>query len=155
MEPFRILEWVATFVESIVILSTIAAASEKRQQDLRHYCLLVLSAVSLTVLTGFMNSISAFSFLTPLVAMCFIVLVLSYILSDGTLLVRSTTCIMAYFVVVTMGYIFCALLGLLNGWSEDTFSILITPGVPRAIFLIVDKTADIIHYFLDLVDLQI
>lgn len=148
MEPFRILEWGATFVESIVILSTIAAVSQKRQQDLRHYCLLVLSAVSLTVLTGFMNSISAFSFLTPLVAMCFIVLVLSYILSDGTLLVRSTTCIMAYFVVVTMGYIFCALLGLFNGWSEDTFSILITPGVPRAIFLIVDKTADIILYFL-------
>ena len=80
MEPFRILEWGATFVESVVILSTIAAASQKRQQDLRHYCLLVLSAVSLTVLTGFMNSISAFSFLTPLVAMCFIVLVLSYIL---------------------------------------------------------------------------
>ena len=103
MEPFRILEWMATFVESIVILSTIAAASEKRQQNLRYYCLLVLSAVSLTVLIGFMNSISAFSFLTPLVAMCFIVSVLSYILSDGTLLVRSTTCIMAYFVVVTMG----------------------------------------------------
>lgn len=56
MEPFRILEWAATFVESIVILSTIAAASQKRQQDLRHYCLLVLSAVSLTVLTGFMNA---------------------------------------------------------------------------------------------------
>lgn len=37
MEPFRILEWGATFVESIVILSTIAAASQKRQQDLRHY----------------------------------------------------------------------------------------------------------------------
>lgn len=147
MELFHILEWAATFVESTIILSTITAASEKRHNDLRHYCLTVLSAVSLTVLTGFLNSISAFSFLTPIVAMGFTVLILSFILSKESLLIRSMTCIMSYFVIVTIGYIFCALFGLFNGWSDDTFSILIMPGPPRAIFLIIDKSTDILLYF--------
>jgi len=147
MELFHILEWAATFVESTIILSTITAASEKRHNDLRHCCLTVLSAASLTVLTGFLNSISAFSFLTPIVAMGFTVLILSFILSKESLLIRSMTCIMSYFVVVTIGYIFCALFGLFNGWSEDTFSILIMPGPPRAIFLIIDKSTDILLYF--------
>ena len=148
MELFNIIEWTATLVESMVILSTIAAASEKGQHGLRRHCLVVLSAVSLTVLISAMNSISAFSFLTPLVAMCFTVFVLSYILSSETLLVRSMICIMAFFVVVTAGYILCALFGLFNGWSEETFSILIMPGAPRAIFLVIDKSADILLYFL-------
>ena len=117
MEWFHILEWVATFVESIIILSTITAASEKRHNDLRHYCLIALSAASLTVLTGFLNSISTFSFLTPIVAMGFTILILSFILSKESLLIRSMTCIMSYFVVVSIGYIFCSLFGLFNGWS--------------------------------------
>lgn len=148
MELFDILEWIATLIESMVILCTVAATSEKRQRNLRHYCLVILSAISLTVLTGFLNSISTFSFLTPLVAMGFTILVLSFILSNESLLIRSMTCIMAYFVVLTIGYIFCALFGLYNGWSEDTFSILVMPGTPRAIFLIVDKSTDILIYFI-------
>lgn len=148
MELFNIIEWTATLAESMVILSTIAAASEKGRLDLRRYCLVVLSAVSLTVLISIMNSISAFSFLTPIVAMCFTVFVLSYILSSETLLVRSMICMMSFFVVVTTGYILCALFGLFNGWSEETFSILIMPGVPRVIFLVIDKSADILLYFL-------
>lgn len=147
MEWFHILEWAATFIESTIILSTIAAASEKRHNDLRYYCLIALSATSLTVLTGFLNSISTFSFLTPIVAMGFTILILSFILSKESLLIRSMTCIMSYFVVVTIGYIFCALFGLFNGWSEDTFSILVMPGPPRAVFLIIDKSADILLYF--------
>ena len=151
MELLDILEWIATLIESMVILCTVAAAaaaSEKRQRNLRHYCLVILSAISLTVLTGSLNSISAFSFFTPLVAMGFTILVLSFILSNESLLIRSMTCIMAYFVVVTIGYIYCALFGLFNGWSEDTFSILIMPGTPRTIFLVVDKSTDILIYFI-------
>lgn len=147
MELFNIIEWTATLIESMVILSTIAATSGKDHHNLRHYCLVVLSAVSLTVLISIMNSITAFSFFTPIVGMCFIV-ALSYILSNETLLLRSMICIMTYFVVVTIGYIFCALFGLFNGWSEETFSFIIMPGVPRAIFLVVDKSADILFYFL-------
>lgn len=148
MELFNIIEWTATLVESIVILSTIAAASEKGDHhNLRHYCLIALSAVSLSVITSIMNSISAFSFLTPVVGMCVIV-ALSYIISNETLLLRSMICMMACFVVLTIGYIFCVLFGLFNGWSEEAFSILIMPGVPRAIFLLVDKFTDILLYFL-------
>lgn len=87
-------------------------------------------------------------FFTPIIAMCFIILVLSRFFSTGSLLIRSTTCLMVYFVIVTIGYILCAIFGLLYGWSEETVSIILTPGIPRAVFLVMDKTIDILIYFL-------
>lgn len=147
MESFDLLEWAATLVESLVILCTVAAASGRCPQKSRHYFRIALSAVCLAVLISLMNSVSAFSFLTPITGMCFIILVLSRYSSTGLLLIRSTTCLMAYFVVVTIDYILCAIFGLLYGWSEETVSILLTPGMPRAVFLVIDKTIDILIYF--------
>lgn len=148
MELFDLLEWAATLAESIMILCTVAAASGRWPRKSRHYFRIALSAVCLAVLISLMNSISAFSFLTPIVGMCFIILVLSRFSSAGPLLVRSTTCLMAYFAVVTVDYILCAVFGLLYGWSEETVSILLTPGRPRAIYLAIDKTMDLLLYFL-------
>lgn len=53
-----------------------------------------------------------------------------------------------FFVILTLDYILFVLSGVLLGCSESTFPILITSGTPGAVFLIVDKSADILLYFL-------
>lgn len=146
MELFDLFEWAISLMECWLILSTVTAVAGKRYQGVRHYFALALSAICLTVLISIMNHISTFSFFTPIVAMAFIILILSHILSAGSLLICCTACIMAYFVVVTIDYILCPLFGLLYGWSEEAFSILITPGTPRAILLITAKLANLLTY---------
>lgn len=78
--------------------------------------------------------------------MCFTILILSHILSSGSLLIRAMACIIAFFVILTLDYILFVLYGVLLGWSDNTFPILIASGAPRAVFLIVDKSANILLY---------
>ncbi len=147
MGYFDLLEWTATFVEDLIILCTITAVSGRRQKS-QHYLLIILSAVCLTGLINFLNSISTFSFLTPVISMCFSALVLSRVTSAGPLLLRGTACIMVYFVVLTIDYIVFALFGVLLGWSENTFPILTAPGMPRAMLIVITKSMDVQLYFL-------
>ena len=148
MEHFVLLEWMSTFVESLVILSIISTTSGPRINGMNHYLHMTLCAFCLTLLTSFMNSLSIFSFFTPIVAMILIIPVLSKILSNGSLLIRSTACVVAYFVILTSGYILCAFFALIYGWSENTFSIITAPGMPRAMFLVFDKLINVTFYFL-------
>ena len=104
MELFNLLEWAATVVECLLIFNTIAAVAGRRYQGARHYFVLILSTLCLTVLISIMNHISAFSFFTPVVATAFTLLVLSPIFSSGTLLLRSTACVMTEFIIITTGY---------------------------------------------------
>ncbi len=149
MQYFNLLEWMATLVENLVLLCSITAASGRRQQQKsQHYFFVILSSICLTVLISFLNLISIFSFFTPIISICFATLFLSRITSTGSLLLRGTACIMAYSVILTVDYIFIALCGLLLGWSENTFSIIIVPGMPRAILLVIAKSTDALLYFL-------
>lgn len=149
MKYFYLLEWAATLVEDLVILCTITTISGRRQQrKSQHYLFVILSSMCLTVLVNFLNSISLFSFITPIISICFSTFVLSRITSTGSTLLRGTACIMAYSVILTVDYIVIALFGVLMGWSENTFSIIIVPGIPRAILLIITKSADVLIYLL-------
>ena len=148
MEHFYLIEWAATVVENLFILCTTTAASGRRYQKSRHYLAMLLSTVCLTVLVSILNSISAFSFLTPIISMCFVILILSRITSTGSLLIRSTVCIMAYLVIITVGYVifvlFCSLYG---GETYSTFTFFMSPGPFRVMFLTVDKMIDVLFYF--------
>lgn len=148
MQYFYLLEWAATFVESLVLLCATVSISGRRPEKSWRNFMTVLSAVGLTVLTAFLNSVSAFSFLTPVITMCITVLIPARILSDGSLLTRCMAGIMAYFVILTVDYIIFTLFGVLAGWSENTFSIIITAGTPRAVFLVIDKSMDVLLYVL-------
>ena len=149
MEHFYLIEWAATFVENLVILCATTAASGRRYQKSRHYLAMLLSAMCLTVLISILNSISAFSFLTPTIGICVVILVLSRITSIGPLLVRSAACIMAYLVIITAGYVifvlFCSLYG---GEIYSALTFFLSPGPFRAVFLTVDKLLDLMFYFL-------
>lgn len=144
MQTGQIIEWTATFVESVVIIAAVSTISGPKHRGRVCAALTALSAVLLTVLTSLLNAISAFSFLTPVIAAAFIVLVLARMLTKGTLLLQSIACVFSYFVVLTVDYIIFTIFGLVLGLSSSTFSILMTPGKLRTIFLIVDKSADVL-----------
>ncbi len=140
---YQLVEWSATFVECFVILCTIVSILGKRQTRVPYHLALILATAVLAGLIIVMNAALPFSFLTPIVAMCFVSLVLSKILSGGSLLTRSVACIMTYFVILTVDYILFALLALCLGWSEAAFSIIMAPGNVRTGFLFLDKAADV------------
>lgn len=144
MQIGQISEWTATFVESMVILSVVSAIAGQKQQGGTHTALTVLSAIVLTALTSLLNAFSAFSFLTPVVAAAFVILILARMLTEGTILLRSLACVFAYFVVLTVDYIILTIFGLALGVSDSAFSIIMTPGKLRTFFLIVDKSADVV-----------
>ena len=110
MQYFFLVEWAATFVECLVLLCTVTAASGRRYQKKRHYLAVLLSTACLTILINVLNDVSTFSFLTPVISMCFVIFVLSRITSTGSLLIRSTACIMTYLVIITAGYAIFVLL---------------------------------------------
>lgn len=149
MRYFFLIEWAATFVECLVLLCTVTAASGRRYQKSRHYLAMLLSTAFLTVLINVLNSISAFSFLTPVISMCFVIFILSRVTSTGSLLIRSTACIMTYLVIITAGYaIFVLLRVVYAGDIYSAFTFFLSPGPFRAVFLTVDKLVDTLFYFL-------
>ena len=150
MRYSQVIEWVATLVESMVIISIVATISGKNVSK-HHNILVIFAAVCLTALTGLLNAISAFSFLTPVIAILFILLLPSRMLTAGPWLLRCLACVIAYFVVLTIDYILFILFGLFglsHGWSESAFSMVMALGTPRSIFLVVDKSLDVLLYLL-------
>lgn len=144
MQTGQIIEWTATFVESVVIIAAVGTISGPKHWGRVHAALTVLSAVLLTVLTSLLNAVSAFSFLTPVIAAAFIVLVLSRMLTEGTILLRSIACIFSYFVVLTVDYIIFVIFGLIFELAGSAFFVLMTPSKLRTFFLIIDKSVDVL-----------
>lgn len=148
MQYFFLVEWAATFVESLILLCTITAASGRRYDKSRHCLAILLSTVCLTVLINVLNNISTFSFLTPVISMCVVIFILSRITSTGSLLIRSTICIMTYLVIITAGYVVFVLIRVVYvGDIYSAFTIFMSPGPFRVVFLAVDKMIDALLYF--------
>ena len=149
MRYFFLVEWAATFVECLVLLCTVTAASGRSYQKNRQYLAVLLSTACLTVLINVLNDVSTFSFLTPVISMCFVIFILSRITSTGSLLIRSTACIMTYLVIITAGYaIFVLLRMVYAGDIYSAFTFFLSPGPFRMVFLTVDKMVDTLFYFL-------
>ena len=147
MQYFFLVEWAATFVESLILLCTITAASGRRYEKSGHCLAMLLSTVCLTVLINVLNAVSIFSFLTPVISMCFVIFILSRITSTGSLLIRSTACIMTYLVIITMGYVIFVLLRVVYvGDIYSAFTFFLSPGPFRVVFLTVDKIIDTLFY---------
>ena len=148
MQYFFLVEWAATFVESLILLCTITAASGRRYEKSGHCLAMLLSTVCLTVLINVLNAVSIFSFLTPVISMCFVIFILSRITSTGSLLIRSTACIMTYLVIITVGYVIFVLLRVVYvGDIYSAFTFFLSPGPFQVVFLTVDKIMDTLFFF--------
>lgn len=143
---YQIVDWAATYIECLVTLASIILISGKKLEGCKYTVILCLTALGNAFLVAFLNSIQAFSFITPMVSIVFLICV-SAPLSRGKLILRSSACIMVVFVVLAIGYIWILLVSLLHGGTfENAFQDFITPGSLRCFFLTLDKGSDIVLY---------
>ena len=148
METFaQFMEFVATFMECGVILSTVVAAGERKHSDKKHLFLVVLFTTLMSIYVTLMNKLSLFSFLTPVGAIILAVGI-SVLISSGSILLRGTAGIMAMFVIQTFDYLITLGIGLISGNPKETFFFLLEPRWQRFLFIASDKLFDVVLYFL-------
>ena len=145
----RIVELFATFTECVVILSVITASSTRRIPGRKGLFLLIAFSLCSTILVTILNFLDEFSYITPLVSMTFIIFVTSKILSTGSLLTRSITCILSLLLIQSIDYIVVIIFAHTISATSTFFTIFVTSqGINRIAFLIIDKLIDIGFYFI-------
>lgn len=93
-----------------------------------------------------MNSLSAFSFFTPIGTMLFSIFIVGKLVSNGNVLLRATSCVLALFVIQSIDYILIIGVTFPLGNPRELFFDFLEPGLIRIIFLVVDKVCDILLY---------
>lgn len=145
----HLIELSATFIECLVLLLTTITASGKRYHGKRAWWLILIMALIPTFLIDLLNQWRAFSYITPLVSVGFLIFISSPILSTGSLLVRSYSCILPLLFIQCIDYILVILFGHFIGSPENFFTLFVTTsGVNRTAFLITNKAIDVILFLL-------
>lgn len=143
-----LVELLATLIENIVALAAVSTASGKRCNGAKHIFMLVLLALLNSFLVTVMNRIEVFSYATSIAAVALVVLAAKFI-STGSFLTRCISGILTFVVIYSVDYIVVALMGIISGNAESFFTIFVTtPGIPRILFLAIDKLSDVLLYIL-------
>ena len=87
-----------------------------------------------------------FSFITPLVTIALTTFLFSKITSTGSLIVRGTASFLTLLVIQTIDYSVLVLMG--YRVPDLFFTMLLTPGRERSVFLLIDKLCDVVFYLL-------
>lgn len=137
----EIVEILASWIENLLILSTITEISGRKQNGKKFVFQILGLGFLLTLLVSILNTVSPFSFLTILLG-AVVLIGVSKLLTSGGILIRSVSCILALFFLHSLDYITgftCALLieGVPNIYSG--FDAAMTPGETRFIYTTVDK----------------
>ncbi|HIU32725.1 MAG TPA: hypothetical protein IAB66_11245, partial [Candidatus Caccousia avistercoris] len=114
---YFLMELLATLTENIVAISAVTAASGPRFQGKKHLLLLWLLSAGMVVPITVLNQIQSFSFLTIAATMLGVIAV-TKLLSQGGILIRSTACVITYFVIHTLDYIALFTIGLFVDASD-------------------------------------
>lgn len=141
-------EMIATCVENLIILLSVTAASGQKRTGWSHILYTLFLSLGSSAIVVAMNSISVFSFLTPLLTMSFVVFIASKITSEGSLVVRLTSCILTYLVIQTIDYILVVFVGFCYGVPNEIFTVFTALGPRRSVYLLFDKLSDVIIYLL-------
>ena len=145
---FWVFEIIATFLESAVALYVVTGSSGEKYVGKKSHLLHIAFSAILTMIISFLNLVSIFSFITPLIAIAFIVFVSSKALSTGPLLIRITACFLAYTVMQTIDYIIAVIMGLLRNDPSGFFLSITTQGTDRFVYLAIDKAVELSIFFL-------
>ena len=145
---YQIADWAATYVESLVMIASLTQISESKGRRLKAIIAVCVTALGNTYLVAFLNSIKSFSFITPIIAIAYL-LCISYFLTRGVLILRAASCIMILFVILAVGYIWMIFVCILRGGRfEEAFLNFMTPGPLRCLYLALDKSTDIAIYLI-------
>lgn len=145
---YQIVDWAATYIESLVMLVSLTQISEKKLDRWKLTVSVCIASLGNAILVAFLNSIQSFSFLTPLFSIAYL-LSISYFLTRGVFILRAASCIMILFVILAIGYIWMIFVCLLHGGDfEKAFLDFMTPGPFRCLYLTLDKGSDIVLYLI-------
>ncbi len=139
-----LVEFLATYVECLVVLlTTVTASGQKFRPKVNAVMAMGLTLIPTLVVNQF-NQWKVFSYITPLTTIAIVIFVTSKILSNGPLLVRSISCILSMIFILCIDYILIILFGHVTASAEDFFQVFVTSaGTHRTAFLIIDKSIDV------------
>ena len=101
---YKLIEVAVTLIEDTIIISSVVAISGRRYAIKKHVLGVWVSVVAMSLAVSGLNRIEMFSFITPIFGML-IVLLISRLLSSGSLLLRATACVTTFFVIQSIDYI--------------------------------------------------
>lgn len=145
----QFIELAATFTECLLVLLTTVTVSGTRFNKKTNILLSILFSFFSMLVVAILNQWRAFSYITPLAAMVTIIFISSWVISTGSLLIRSIACILSYLVVQCIDYIVIVLCGHFVGNPDNFFTLFVTiEGINRGVFLVIDKSIDVILFIL-------
>lgn len=143
---YQLIDWLATYAECAVILTMVTSACGKRFSGRKDVLLTLFLSGGNAILVALLNSVSAFSFITPIFSIAFLFTATRF-LSKGNWVLRAATSVIALFIVLSIGYILMIIACMIYGGSFDrAFAEFMTPGILRTCYLIIDKLMDWLFY---------
>ena len=145
-----LIEMATTAIESLLSLGSIAAIAGKRYKGKTYGWLLFLFTIIMVCFVSLLNAFSAFSFLTILSGIVYLVFVTKF-LTNGRLLLRLTACIITYFFLHSMDYIIGFASAMFIGNSSSVyqgFDVLMHQPNTRLIYTLINKSLQTLLFFL-------
>lgn len=145
-------EYLASLVEATLIISAITNISSKRYSSIKkHLCSVWLYSIIMTICVIVLNQVQivAFSYMTVILAFI-IAIFLTRFTSTGDLLLRSTACVLSFFILHTFDYIIGFSIALIVEKSPDvyySFDAIMQPGITRTLFTIINKSLQTTVFF--------
>lgn len=147
-----IVEAAATLTETTVIFSAVSKISDNDRpvKRISPFFFVACSALLLSFLVSILNRFQIFSFLTILISIS-LTLILSKAITKQPFLICGLITIICYLTIHAIDYVILFVLGtIVEAPIEDyfSFSFLTVPGPVRICFLLIDKSIDVLLYFL-------
>lgn len=147
---YHFMELFATFSEGAIALSASVRMAGKKYGNRKNQLLILLFTVIYTVFVTLMNGWKVFSFVT--IAACILyTLVITKLLSGGSLLLRATSTMISWFAIHAIDYLIFYCFLMIAGHSLDIskcVETVMSSGNMRAAFLAIDKITEFIVFVL-------
>lgn len=150
MSLYTIVELSASFIESLLVISTITRISGKKHRNPLHIFLILGFSCVMTIIVVCMNIWESFSYLTIAAAAVYSICITRFT-SNGCLLLRTISCMLTLFFLHTLDYVVGFSVSMFIGKSQDIyygFELIMKTGTIRITYTIINKSLQVILFFL-------
>lgn len=150
MPLYTLVELSASFIESLLVISTITRISSKKHTNPQHILLILAATCVMTTIVTFMNMWESFSYLTIVIAATYSICI-TKLTSNGRLLLRTVSCMLTLFFLHTLDYVVGFSVSMIIGQSQDIFhgfELMMKTGTIRTIYTVINKALQVSLFFL-------
>ena len=147
---YTLVELSASFIESLLVISTITRISGKKHTNPQHILLILAATCVMTTIVTFMNMWESFSYLTIVIAATYSICI-TKLTSNGRLLLRTVSCMLTLFFLHTLDYVVGFSVSMIIGQSQDIFhgfELMMKTGTIRTIYTVINKALQVSLFFL-------